>query len=113
NDGACIGACTFPMGTLPLCIGYDGAHIWVGLADGTSAKIRVSDGVLEAFVPVFAESFAYDGANLWAASEDNLVKFSPNGDILQTYGAALFGGVAFDGANIWVASQSANTVSRF
>jgi DNA-binding beta-propeller fold protein YncE len=79
NDGAHIWVADGPAGVL-----FDGANIWVAnRGEGTVAKLRASDGALEAVYPIAGYGVAFDGVNLWVAAH-NLIE-------------------VLDGANIWVA----------
>ena len=70
NDGTLLG--TFNVGSSPVSIAFDGAHIWVSNADSnTVTELRASDGgLLGTFnvgsVPV---GLAFDSANIWVSEQ--------------------------------------------
>src|SRR5438874_11634707 len=62
---------SFPVGTSPNSVIFDGSSIWIGNGPSrTVSKLRASDGaVLGTFAtPDFATSMAFDGANVWVAN---------------------------------------------
>src|SRR3954470_21225580 len=59
---------TFPAGSGPWGLAFDGANIWAADFDGdTVTKLRASDGALLGTFPAgTAPTYsAYDGANIW------------------------------------------------
>ncbi len=98
---------TFPVGSAPVGIAFDGANIWVTNGSGVT-KLRASDGAnLGTFglaFPPFA--VAFDGANIWVTNGESVTKLqASDGAPLGTFnvGESAFG-IAFDGANMWVVS---------
>ena len=80
SDGANLG--TFPVGSVPEYLAFDGSNIWVANVNSTTVtKLRASDGT---FLGTFVTGATAHGV----------------------------AGVAFDGTNIWVANQNDNTVSK-
>jgi hypothetical protein len=108
---------TFPVGSKPDGIAFDGANIWVANGGGnTVTKLRSSDGVSLGTFTVGANPFgiAFDGANLWVANSTGVTKLrASDGSNLGTFsvGASPLG-VACDGSNIWVASFGNGTVTK-
>jgi DNA-binding beta-propeller fold protein YncE len=109
---------TFPVGTQPQGVAFDGASIWVAnQMDNTLTKISANDGtVLGTFgadqKPI---GVAFDGANLWVGHEIGIgvskVRAS-DGKFLGTFktGNAPFY-PAFDGQNIWVPNLGDGTIT--
>ncbi len=65
------GSTSFPVGTAPMSVAFDGANIWVAnYADDNVTKLRASDGANLGNFPVgtFPMSVAFDGANIWVAN---------------------------------------------
>ena len=111
SDGVNVG--TFSVGAGPLV--FDGANIWVGLADSV-IKLRASDGVNLGTFVVDGDSsaIAFDGTNIWVAVSNvaeardfsgKLIKLrASDGVNLGTFAMNWSPtGLTFDGANIWVA----------
>jgi len=78
SDGALLG--TFPSGSAPSCIVYDGSNIWATNWDSnTVTKIRASDGVTLGTYPTgsLPTGVGFDGANIWVANavDDTVMKF--------------------------------------
>jgi DNA-binding beta-propeller fold protein YncE len=68
SDGEVLG--TFPVGTNPAGVAFDGASIWVGnIGSNNVTKLRASDGTVLGTFPVgfFPLGVAFDGANIWVA----------------------------------------------
>ena len=108
---------TFPVGSKPDGIAFDGANVWVANGGGnTVTKLRSSDGVNLGTFTVGDSPFgiAFDGANLWVANSSGVTKLrASDGSNLGTFsvGASPLG-VACDGPNIWVASFGNGTVTK-
>src|SRR5262245_6187919 len=68
SDGVTRG--TFPTGSLPQRVAFDGASIWVANGpDDTVTKLRSSDGAnLGPFAAGSPERVAFDGANIWVTN---------------------------------------------
>ena len=112
-------AASFPVGTDPAGMAFDGANIWVA-NDGSNnvTKLRASDGANLGTFAVGSQPFgvAFDGANIWVANfgSNNVTKLrASDGANLGTFAVgAVPNGVAFDGANIWVANVGSNNVTK-
>jgi hypothetical protein len=108
---------TFPVGSKPDGIAFDGANVWVANGGGdTVTKLRASDGVSLGTFTVGPNPFgiAFDGANLWVANSSGVTKLrGSDGSNLGTFtvGASPLG-VACDGLNIWVGSFGSGTVTK-
>jgi hypothetical protein len=110
---------SFPVGTQPLGVAFDGANIWVtNNYDGTVTKLRANDGEkLGTFAAgPGAMGVAYDGANIWVANSvaNTVTKLrASDGKNLGTF---MVGSqpwfVAFDGANIWTTNAGDGTISK-
>jgi len=101
---------SYPVGSLPVGIAFDGTNLWVANEGAdTVTKLRSSDGSLVGTYPVGAKpvAIAYDGASVWVANSgsDNVTRLrASDGSLVGTYPAgAAPTAVAFDGANIWLA----------
>jgi outer membrane lipoprotein-sorting protein len=110
---------TFPVGTGPVGIEFDGANMWVAnFSSNTVTKLRASDG---ANLGTFAVGnapwrIAFDGANMWVANSGSgsVTKLrASDGANLGTFTVGTGpNGVAFDGANIWVVNFNSNNVTK-
>lgn len=129
SDGALLA--TFPVGSTPEGILFDGSNIWVAnLLSDTVTKLRASDG---APLGTFSagdggRDLAFDGDNIWVADyyadsvhvwvanvgENTVMRLRlSDGAIQRTYRAesgSQF--VLFDGASIWVSNFYRNTVDK-
>lgn len=110
---------SFPTGTSPNGIAFDGAHLWVANAgENTVSKIRASDGMGLGTFAVGTEPrrVAFDGANVWVSNwnSSSVMKLrASDGQLLQTIPTGPQpGGLAFDGTNMWVASYGSGTVTK-
>jgi hypothetical protein len=108
---------TFDVGSTPMGIAFDGAHIWVGYGFANITKLRASDG--SALGPYAAGSpfaVAFDGANVWVTSGagNGVTKLkAADGSFLGFYSVGSYAaGVAFDGTNIWVANYGSDNVTK-
>ena len=110
---------SYPVGTNPYGVAFDGANIWVANAgSNTVTKLLASTGATVGTYPVgtIPTGVAFDGANIWVANEysstvTKLLAFT--GATVGTYpvGTNPYG-IAFDGANIWVANRGSSTVTK-
>ena len=69
SDGTVLG--TFPVGSLPQSVVFDGVNIWVtNFSSNSVTKLRASDGALVGTFPTgqFPEGAAFDGANVWVVN---------------------------------------------
>jgi hypothetical protein len=111
------GEATFPVGSNPAGLAFDGSNIWVANSSSVT-KLRASDGANLGTFPAGSSprAVAFDGANIWAANlnSDNVTKLrASDGANLGTFPAGDGPqAVAFDGANIWVANQLTNDVTK-
>jgi len=92
---------TFPVGSFPDSIAFDGANMWVtNAANGTLSKLRASDGAnLGNFVVGSEPRFVtFDGVNIWVANfnSQSITKLR-----------------AFDGANLGNFPLSSNQAVMF
>jgi DNA-binding beta-propeller fold protein YncE len=65
---------TYPVGSHPFALAFDGANIWVANSlDDTVTKVRASDGSLVGTYPVgrWPNALAFDGANIWVVNSGN------------------------------------------
>ena len=101
---------SFPVGSGPQALAFDGANIWVGHSfsgDNNLTKVRASDGeILDNYtIGGTADSMTFDGANIWAALIDakSVMKVrASDGAILGVFEVGDSPGtILFDGANIW------------
>jgi len=100
---------SFPVGTSPGAVTFDGANIWVSNQfDNTVTKLRANDGANLGTFPVGLHplGLAFDGASIWVSNgdDDTITKLrASDGSLLGTFPAG-HGPVqlAFDGANLGV-----------
>ena len=113
-------AATFPTGSVPVGVAFDGTNIWVANGgSNTVSKInRVTGAKTDYATGTSPTEVAFDGANIWVANfgSNTVSKINPNGVAPGTPINFTTGngprGVAFDGTNIWVTNQNSNTVSK-
>src|SRR5262249_13690630 len=97
-----IGMPAAPTATL-----FDGANLWVGLADGHLLKVRPSDGAtLATYESGLSQptSLAFDGMSIWASSGPFIVRLrvTDGGYLCSNYlGGAPVSALATDGAHVW------------
>src|SRR5437870_9753232 len=110
---------TFPAGSGPYGLAFDGDSIWVVDYDGDAmTKLRASDGTLLGTFPVVNDpAYAtFDGANLWVTNSAgrSVTKLrASDGALLGTFTVGNFPiGILFDGENIWVTNSGDDTVSK-
>src|SRR5438105_9838757 len=101
---------TFPAGSFPYGVAFDGANIWVANSSGGNVtKLRANDGALQGTFNVGGSptNVAFDGANIWVTNDSSpnaVIKLRASDGVLQgrfSVGDYPFG-IAFDGANVWV-----------
>ncbi len=103
---------TYPAGSAPGAIAFDGTNIWVTNSGfGTVTKLLAATGATVGTYPAGSgtsqRGIAFDGTNIWVTSYaygGTVTKLlASTGETVGTYsvGGAPFG-VAFDGTNIWV-----------
>ena len=123
STGATVG--TYPVGTNPGAIAFDGTNIWVANSQSSSVtKLLASTG---ATVGTFTDpvgpptGLAFDGTNIWVLNNagysaiGSVTKLlASTGAAVGTYPVAAPSGIIFDGTNIWVtdASQSGSSVTK-
>src|SRR5689334_14705865 len=110
---------SFPVGSAPNDVVFDGASIWVvNTGSDSVTKLRASDGALQGTFMVGSNPFyaTFDGANIWVGNFDNasLTKLrASDGMLVGTFtGISSPQALTFDGVNIWVVNRYDNTVSR-
>ena len=111
--------CTFPVGTFPCGIAFDGANIWVANNGSNSVtKLRASDGIV---LGTYAVGFnprgmVFDGANIWVANtnSNSVTKLrASDGTMLGTFAVGWTPQLmAFDRENIWVSNSGSGTVTK-
>src|SRR5579862_9050065 len=107
---------TFPVGSGPTGVAFDGANIWVtNESDGTATVLLASNGQKTSTISGIGSPYglAFDGAYMWVADYAGAV---------DLYGASgqngAFGmggnplGLAFDGASMWVTCHTGNNVYK-
>ena len=130
SDGACVGTCTFTVGTNPGGIAFDGGNMWVtNLGSNTVTKLRASDGACVGTctfaVGLDPAGVAFDGANIWVANQtsNNVMKRRASdgacaGVVGPPTAACTFpvgtnpAAIVFDGANIWVTNNTSGNVTK-
>jgi hypothetical protein len=123
---------TFPVGTGPLGVAFDGANIWVvSQVNGTVTKLRATNGNANTVTKLRASDGAalgtfqvgngpfgvtFDGTNIWVANFSNasVTELRPSdGTILGTFHVeGNPRSIAFDGANIWVTVINSGNVNK-
>ncbi len=110
---------TYPTGTTPAGVVFDGANIWVANSSNNNVtKLLASTGATLGTYPVGSNPVAvtFDGANIWVAnaSSNNVTKLlASTGAIVGTYNVGLSPrALVFDSANIWVANDNNNSVTE-
>ena len=100
---------SYPVGSLPVGIAFDGQNLWVANEGAdTVTKLRAADGSLVGTYPVGGKpvAIAYDGASVWVADSgsDSVTRLLANdGSLVGSYPAGLAPtALAFDGTNIWL-----------
>jgi hypothetical protein len=97
-------------------IAFDGNNLWV-TSFSNVIKLQPSDGQILATYPVGPNNLgpiAFDGANIWAATDNgNVTKLRPSdGATLATFTVAQFPtAIASDGSCIWIGNGT-NIVTR-
>jgi len=114
-----ISGLSFPVGTAPYGVAFDGANVWVAnIGTNNVTKLRASDGAVQGTFGVGSgpHGVAFDGTNIWVANfnSNSVTKLrASDGAVQGTFSVGTVPeGVAFDGANIWVINQDSNTVSK-
>jgi len=110
---------TFPVGSSPYGVAFDGSNIWVTHSiGGIVTKLRASDGATLGAFPVGTGpySVAFDGSSIWVPNflSNNVTRLrASDGVNLGTFAVGTSPvGVAFDGSNIWVSSFQDNRVTK-
>lgn len=115
SDGALLG--NFPVDSPVFGTAFDGANIWVVMANGKVSKLRASDGVVLGTYhigPVLL-GVAFDGAHIWVSDTDgfNIAKVRiADGALLQRVSLGPEFSprtMAFDGQHMWVTLNTAPT----
>jgi uncharacterized protein (TIGR03437 family) len=114
---------TYPGGSSPVALAFDGVDIWVANLTGNSVtKLLASTGAIVGTYPAGSRpaGLAFDGTNIWVV--DNGTNSQPSyvtkllastGATVGTYqvGASPWG-IVFDGVNIWVQNTADDTVTK-
>jgi len=110
---------TYPVGTQPRGICFDGANIWVvNWGSNNVTKLNASDGskVGDYAAGNSPWGICFDGAHIWVANywSQNVTKlWANNGRFVANYNVGIKPiGICFDGANIWVTNDGSNTVTK-
>lgn len=125
---------TYPVGTYPQGITFDGVNIWVAnCTNDTVTKLLASTGAIVGTYSVETsdgyykcpEGIVFDGTHIWVANADHTVSklLASTGVQVGTYSVALSSnenmvpgenliGIVFDGTNIWVTNVMDNTVTK-
>ena len=97
---------TFPVGSSPIGLAFDGANIWTTDFFGNAVvKVRASDGVILGTYGLFGPLFvAYDGASVWVTNEVGDVTKLRGSDLTHELtvdlGTSQLWGIIFDGTSI-------------
>jgi len=112
---------TFPVGTQPWDVAFDGASIWVvNSGEDTVTKLRASDGAAEGTFATgdFPRAILFDGVNIWIINsyDSTVTKLrASDGALLGTFLDFISFGdaLAYDGTYIWCGSAlTRSTVSK-
>jgi hypothetical protein len=115
---------TFPVGTSPEGVVFDGTNIWVANYGGSPGagsvtELLASSGAVVGTFPIAGNPYglAFDGTNIWVAnnvSSGTVIKLlASTGAVVGTYSVGSFPvEVAFDGTNIWVTNNSGSSVTK-
>src|ERR1700722_2860526 len=109
---------TYPTGSNPYGVAFDGSNIWVADNSGSVTKFQASTGTVIGTYPVGSGAYGvvFDGTNIWVASSfsNTVTKLVASTD--AQVGAYPAGnkpvGVTFDGTNIWVVDYNGGTVTE-
>ncbi len=94
---------TFPVGSQPYGIAFDGQNIWVASFGGTITELRANDGAVLGSFSTGVEPYGvtFDGANIWVSNvaSGNVTKLrASDGKNLGTFSIGPNPGwMAFDG----------------
>jgi DNA-binding beta-propeller fold protein YncE len=103
---------TFPAGSTPIGLAFDGANIWIADWIGNGViKMRASDGVILGTYGIFEPFFvAWDVASVWVTNDLGQVTKFRGSDLTHeatiSLGTSQLGGIIFDGTSIWVAAYA-------
>lgn len=110
---------SYPVGSAPFGIAFDGANIWVtNTESSTVTKLVASTGATVGTYPVATNPYGivFDGTNIWVTNTafGTVTKLlASTGGIVGTYPAgASPQNLAFDGTDIWVTNTLSNTVTK-
>jgi outer membrane lipoprotein-sorting protein len=110
---------TFPVGTNPRDIAFDGANIWVSnVGSNNVTKLKASDGSLVGTYSVGTAPLCitFDGVNIWVANyySNTVAKLkASDGSLVGTYSVGSYPVcIASDGASIWVTNSVSNNVTK-
>ncbi|MBW2635958.1 MAG: YncE family protein [Deltaproteobacteria bacterium] len=100
-------------------VAFDGTHIWVSIASGTSiSKIDVTTNEVVATIVVgrLPYGVAFDGTHIWVSNTDDrsISKIDVMTDkvVATIVVGRLPYGVAFDGTHIWVSNTDDDSISK-
>jgi len=116
--GGVISIVTYPVGSGPGGIAFDGVNIWVANSGSSVTKMLASTGATVGTYPVglTPQGIAFDGVSIWVTNNgSNTVTklLASTGATVGTYPVGSNPhGIAFDGTNIWVANSIGNSVTK-
>ena len=110
---------SYPTGTLPYGVAFDGTNIWVANYGSNSVtKLLASSGATVGTYTVGSAPYgvAFDGTNIWVVnySSNSVTKLlASSGATVGTYTVGSSPtGVAFDGTNIWVSNYGSKSLTK-
>lgn len=109
---------TFPVGSTPLGLAFDGTNIWVTDWIGDALiKVRASDGVILGTYGIFEpHHVACDGTSVWVTNQlGKVTKFRGSDGTIEatiSLGTSALEGIIFDGTSIWVANSAVDWVAK-
>jgi len=116
---------TFPAGSGPSGIAFDGTNMWISSSAGAGysgsntgsavTELSPTGATLHTFSVGLYPAVAFDGTNMWVAisTNSNVTELSPTGATLGTFPVGNAPrGIAFDGTHMWVANMGDGTVTE-
>jgi YVTN family beta-propeller protein len=114
-----ISSASYPVGTHPYNVAFDGASIWVANAGSNNAtKLDPATGAIIGTYPVGTTpvGIAFDGQTVWVSNtgSNNVTKLTAaTGAVVGTLQVGTYpGALAFDGTNVWVANVASGTLTK-
>jgi hypothetical protein len=113
---------SFPVGTQPFGVAFDGANIWVANDLSNSVtKISANDGTPLGTFSVgpgaFPARIAFDGADIWVTNTGgnyvSKLRASDGAPLGNFKDGAFPYGIVFDGSNMWVTNVNSNNVTKY